>query len=169
MAKTNLNKYTVAEKLNKMDVDVITLQIVSHGNACSDNEVIFQGDEIENAVPINGGTCILQSVGLLDDDNHGGAIDLVFFDSDVELDDSADGTVIDAADGTIPDSILGIVTITNYFNGVAWKYGHKENIGLVLKAAAGSRSIYVAGVNRSGGALTWTASGIRLKLGLLKD
>ena len=169
MAQTDLHKYTVVEKLNKMDVDVITKTVVSTTNACSDAEVIFQGDEIENAVAVNGGTCILQSVGLLDDDDNGGTIDLVFFDSNVELDDSDDGTVIDAADGSIPDSILGVVTISTYFDGVAWKYGHKENIGLVLKAAAGSKSIYVAGVNRSGGDLTWTASGIRLKLGIVKD
>ena len=169
MARTDLHKYTVAEKLNKMDVDVITKTVVSTTNACSDAEVIFQGDEIENAVATSGGTCILQSIGLLDDDNRGGAIDLVFFDSDVELDDSDDGTVIDAADGTIPDAILGVVQISNYFDGVLWKYGHRENIGLVLKAAEGSRSIYVAGVNRSGGSLTWTASGIRLKLGIVKD
>ena len=169
MAETNLKNYTVQEKLNKMDVDVITLQITSHGNACSNNEVIFQGDEIENAVAVNGGTCIVQSIGLLDDSGNGGAIDLVFFDSNVELDDSDDGTVIDAADGTIPDAILGVVSITNYFDGVAWEYGHKSNIGLVLKAASDSTSIYVAGVNRSGGALTWAASDIRLKLGFVKD
>tara|TARA_Y100001973_G_C5203186_1_gene339399 strand:+ start:2338 stop:2847 length:510 start_codon:yes stop_codon:yes gene_type:complete len=169
MAQTKIHQYSVQEKLNKMDVDAITLQITSHGQACSNNEVIFQGDEIENAVAVKGGTCILQSVGLLDDDDHGGTIDLVFFDSNVELDDSDDGTAIDAADGTIPDSILGVVTISNYFDGVNWQYGHKENIGLVLKAASDSTSIYVAGVNRSGGALTWTASGIRLKLGVVKD
>ena len=169
MAQTELHKYTVAEKLNKMDVDVITKTVVSTENECSDAEVIFQGDEIENAVAVYGGSCILQSVGLLDDDDNGGTIDLVFFDSDVELDDSDDGTVIDAADGTIPDAILGVVSISSYFDGVLWQYGHKENIGLVLKAASGSTSIYVAGVNRSGGALTYTASGIRLKLGFVKD
>ena len=169
MAKTQLHNYSVQEKLNKMDVDVITKTVVSTTNACSDAEVIFKGDEIENAVAVAGGTCILQSVGLLDDDDNGGTIDLVFFDSNVELDDSDDGTVIDAADGSIPDSILGVVTISTYFDGVAWKYGHKENIGLVLKAASDSKSIYVAGVNRSGGDLTWTASGIRLKLGIVKD
>jgi len=169
MAETKIHGFTVQEKLNKMDVDVVTLTVASTTNACSDAEVIFQGDEIENAVAVNGGTCILQSIGLLDDDDNGGAIDLVFFDSDVELDDSDDGTVIDAADGTIPDAILGVVQISNYFDGVLWQYGHKENLGLVLKAASGSRSIYVAGVNRSGGALTWTAAGIRLKLGFIKD
>ena len=169
MAQTELHNYTVQEKLNKMDVDVITLTVVGDANESADNEAIFQADEIENAVAVNGGTCILQSVGLLDDDDNGGAIDLVFMDTTGLLDASDDCTVIDAADGVIPDAILGVVTISSYFDGVLWQYGHKENIGLVLKAASGSRSIYVSGVNRSGGALTWTAAGIRLKLGIVKD
>jgi hypothetical protein len=129
---------------------------------------IFQADEIENAVPVNGGTCILQSVGLLDDDDHGQAIDLVFMDTTGLLDASDDGTVIDAADGVIPDAILGVVSITNYFDGVLWQYGHKENIGLVLKAASDTKSIYVSAINR-GATKTWTASGLRLKLGFIKD
>ena len=175
MAKSELHKYTVQEKLNKMDIDVITNDLVLHGNACSNNEVIFQEDEIENAVAVPGGSCILQSVGLLDDDDHGGTIDLVFMNATGKLDASDDGTVIDvddaASDGTevIPGQIIGVVTISDYFDGVAWKYGHKENIGLVLKAAADSTSIYVSGVNRRGGALTWTTAGLRLQLGVVKD
>ena len=175
MAKSDLQKYTTTERLNKMDVDVITLTAACHGNACSDAEVIFQEDEILNAVSVPGGTCILQSIGLLDDDHHGGAIDLVFMNATGKLDDSDDGTVIDvddtadAASAAIIDSIIGVVQISNYFDGVLWKYGHKENIGLVLKAADDSTSIYVSAVNRSGGALTWTASGLRLQLGIIKD
>ena len=169
MAATDIFKYSTNERLGKMDVDVITLTPDTATEACSDGEVIFQADELPNIVSVNGGTCIVQSIGVLDDDDHGGAIDIVFMDTTGLLDAGDDGGTIDAADGVIPDAILGVVGITNYFDGIAWKYGHKENIGLVLKAASDSTSIYVAGVNRSGGALTWTASGIRLKLGFVKD
>ena len=168
MAKTELHNYSVQEKLNKMDVDLITLTAVCNAEASEVATSIFQADEIANAVAIDGGTCILQSVGLLDDDYHSQSIDLVFMDTTGLLDASDDGTVIDAADGVIPDAILGVVNISNYFDGVAWSYGHKENIGLVLKAASGSRSIYVSAINR-GATKTWTASGLRLKLGIVKD
>jgi hypothetical protein len=40
---------------------------------------------------------------------------------------------------------------------------------MVLKAAADSRDIYVAAINRSGGALTWTAAGLHLKVGIVQD
>ena len=169
MAATDLKGYSAAEKLNKMDVDVITLTPDTATEACSDGEVIFQADELTNMVAVNGGTCIVQSIGVLDDDDHGGAIDIVFMDTTGLLDAGDDGGTIDAADGAIPDAILGVVNISNYFDGIAWKYGHKENIGLVLKAGASTKSIYVAGVNRRGGALTWTAAGLRLKIGIVKD
>ena len=168
MAETNLHNYSVQEKLNKMDIDVITLTAVCNANASEVATSIFQADEIANIVPVKGGTCILQSVGLLDDDDHGQPIDLVFMDTTGLLDASDDGTVIDAADGVIPDAILGVVSITNYFDGVLWQYGHKENIGLVLKAASDTKSIYVSAINR-GATKTWTASGLRLKLGIVKD
>ena len=169
MANTSLTAYSTNERLNKMDVDVITLVPDTATEACSDGEVIFQADEIPNIVAVNGGTCIIQSIGVLDDDDHGAAIDIVFMDTTGLLDAGDDGGTIDAADGVIPDAILGVVTISNYFDGINWKYGHKENIGLVLKAAAATKSIYVAAVNRSGGALTWTAAGLRLKFGVVKD
>ena len=169
MAETELRKYAVVERLNKMAVDLITLVPDTATEACSDGEVIFQADEIPNIVAVNGGTCIIQSIGVLDDDDHGGTIDIVFMDTTGLLDAGDDGGTIDAADGVIPDAILGVVTISNYFDGINWKYGHKENIGLVLKAAAATKSIYVAAVNRSGGALTWTAAGLRLKFGVVKD
>ena len=168
MAETKIRKYAVIERLGKMDVDVITLTPDTATEECVAGDVIFQADEIENCVSVQGGTCILQSIGVLDDDDNGQAIDIVFMDTTGLLDAGDDGGTIDAADGVIPDAILGVVSITNYFDGIAWQYGHKENIGLVLRAASGTKSIYVAAVNR-GSTDTWTAAGLRLKLGIVKD
>ena len=158
----------VIERLGKMDVDVITLTPDTATEACSDGEVIFQADELPNIVSVDGGTCIVQSIGVLDDDDHGGAIDIVFMDTTGLLDAGDDGGTIDAADGVIPDAILGVVQITSYFDGIAWQYGYKTNIGLVLKAPSASKSIYVSAVNR-GSTATWTAAGLRLQIGVIKD
>ena len=168
MAETDLFKYSANERLGKMDVDLITLTPDTATEEILAGDVIFQADEIPNAVSVNAGTCILQSVGILDDDDHGQAIDLVFMNTTGLLDAGDDGGGIDAADGVIPDAILGVVSITNYFDGIAWQFGHKENIGLVLKAAASTKSIYVSAVNR-GATKTWTAAGLRLQLGIVKD
>ena len=168
MAETDLFKYSANERLGKMDVDLITLTPDTATEEILAGDVIFQADEIANAVSVPGGTCILQSIGILDDDDHGQSIDLVFMNTTGLLDAGDDGGVIDAADGAIPDAILGVVTISNYFDGILWQFGHKENIGLVLKAAAGTKSIYISAVNR-GSTKTWTAAGLRLQLGFVKD
>ena len=166
MAETQLRKYAVVERLGKMDVDLIELTPSTTTNACSDGEIIFDNEKVANAVSVASGTGILQSVTVIDDDDHGGALDLVFFDATSSL--GTEGSAISVADGAVPDAILGIVSITNYFDGIAWQVGHKNNIGMVLRGDA-SRDIYVAAINRSGGALTYTAAGLLIKLGIVKD
>ena len=166
MAETKLHGYTVAERLNKMDVDLIELTPGTTTNACSDGEIIWSNEKVANAVSVPSGTSILQSITLIDDDDHGGAIDLVFTDSSAVL--GTEGGAISASDGSIPDSILGVVTISNYFDGVAWQVGHKQNIGMVLRGDA-SQDVYVHAINRSGGALTYSAAGLFLTVGIVKD
>ena len=159
------------KKLNQMKVDVISITPETATSECSAGEVVFQADEVENMVAVKGGTCILQSITLLDDDDHGDSIDIVFNSGNGLLDASTAGsTPIDVDDDTssVPGGILGVVTVSSYFDGVNWKLGTKENIGLVLKAADDTRSIYISAVNR-GSAQTWTASGLHLKLGVVQD
>ena len=155
------------KKLNLMKVDIVSITPGTTTNACSDGEIIWDNEKLENLVGVKGGSCILQSVTLIDDDDHGGAIDLVFFNASSSL--GTEGSAVSAADGAVPDAILGVVTVSNYFDGVNWKVGTKNNIGLVLKAASDSRDIYVGAVNRSGGALTYTAAGLLLKVGVVQD
>ena len=168
MADTDIFKYSTNERLGKMDVDVITLTPDTATEECLAGDVIFQADELPNMVSVDAGTCMVHSIGVLDDDDNGQAIDIVFMDTTGLLDAGDDGGSIDAADGVIPDAIIGVVSITTYFDGIAWKYGYKTNIGLVLKAPSASKSIYVAAVNR-GSTATWTAAGLRLQIGVIKD
>ena len=172
MAKTRLHNYSVQEKLNKMDVDIITvtptLNVDTDGgdDGTQDNDVMFDYTEIPNAVAVPGGSAIIQSITLLDKDDLGAAIDLVFADADTGL-GTLDAAVSDDDAGA--EGILGYTSITSYFDGVAWQVASKNNLGMVVKAATGSTSIYVAGVNRNGAAVTNTVSGFKLKIGVVKD
>ena len=167
MANTDIFKYSTNERLGKMDVDLIDVDLVTDTDATADNGVISNPVEIANAVSVNAGTSILQSVQLIDDDDDGAMIDLVFTQVSTNL-----GTVngaIDAA-ASVAASILGVVSITSYFDGIAWQIAQKTNIGLVLKAAASTKSIYVGAINRNGGAVTKTAADdLHLRLGIVKD
>ena len=158
------------KKLSQMNVDLISVTPSTTAEVCSDGEIIFDNEKIENLVGVKGGSCILQSVTLLDDDDNGAAIDLIFFNASSSL--GTEGSPIttnDAVTPAVPDAIIGVVNISNYCDGVNWTVGHKENIGLVLKAASDSRDIYVAAINRSGGDKSYTAAGLLLKLGVVQD
>ena len=61
MAQTELHKYTVAEKLNKMDVDIIDITATLTTDGTS-GDLMFDVTEIANAVAVNAGSGILQSV-----------------------------------------------------------------------------------------------------------
>ena len=166
MAETNIFKYSTNERLGKMDVDIIDIDLVTDTDATADNGVISNPVEIANCVAVNAGTALLHSVQLIDDDD-GAAIDLVFTQVSTNL-----GTVngaIDAA-ASVAASILGVVSLSTYFDGIAWQISQKTNIGLTLKAAASTKSIYVGAINRSGGAVTKTAADdLHLRIGVIKD
>ena len=167
MARTSLKSFTASEKLNKMDVDLIDVTFTTVNAAVADNEVLADYVEIPNAVAITGGSGIIQSIQLLDDADIGATVDIVF-----QTDNTSLGTVnaaISITDANAAD-ILGYVSLTNYFDGVAWKMATKTNLGLVVKAASTTRSIYAAVVNRSGGNVTYASTDdLHLRLGIVKD
>ena len=168
MAKTKLHNYSVQEKLNKMDVDLITVVPTCEASAIDQHDVLFDFTEIPNAVSVEGGSSLLQSIMVLDKDHQGGQIDLVFCNAPAAtanlgaLDDVVDLTDEEA------DALLGFEVIGTYMDGVAWELSNKKNIGLVLQAAEDSTSIYVGGIIREA-SKDYSADGLTLKFGIIKD
>ena len=172
MAQTELHNYTVQEKLNKMDVDLITVTPTIETSTIDAHDVLFNPIEIPNAVAVNDGTSILQSICLIDQTDTsvdtGVQIDLVF------TQDSGDLGALDGPVGTsggadsVLDGILGIVSISNYTDMILAQVSTKNNIGLVLKGASSSKSVYVGGVIRETGTAR-AATAIDIRLGIVKD
>ena len=171
MAETKLHKFTVAEKLNKMDVDLIDATLTTVAAAVANDEVISQGIEIKNAVAVNGGTAIIQSIVLNSDDAETPSLDLVFSQVQNDISSGLSETVGDDEDiDSLGASVLGHVSLSNYTNLVDCVTATKLNVGLIIKAASGSKSIYVHAINRSGGNFTPTAvDDLHLRLGVVKD
>ena len=171
MAQTELHNYTVQEKLNKMDVDLIDATLTTVAAAVATDEVISQGIEIENAVAVKGGTAIIQSIVLNSDDAETPALDLLFSQVQDDISSGLSATVGDDEDiDSLGASVLGHVSLSNYTNLVDCVTATKLNVGLIVKAVAGSTSIYVHAINRSGGNFTPTAvDDLHLRLGLVKD
>ena len=168
MAETNLREFAVIEKLNKMDVDLIDVTLTTDAEAHADNDVIAQSIEIPNAVAVKGGSAIIQSIMLLDEDNEAPAVDLIFQTDNTAL-ASDEGEAINISDANARD-ILGFVNVSNYTDLIGCKVAVKSNIGLVVKAASDTKSIYVHAVNRSGGTYTPAATtDLKMRIGIVKD
>ena len=174
MAKTNLSEYTVAEKLNKMDVDLITvIPTVQTGTTDADGDLLFDALEIPNAVAVEGGSCILQSVSVFHKAYETVTFDLVFFQVTQDL--GAAGAAITwggSSETTNADNaiILGHVSISNWCDLVDVQIATKTNIGLVLKAASGTKSIFCAGICRSAATGDHDATtNVDIRFGIVKD
>lgn len=131
-------------------------------------DVLSSTATITDAVRVNGGTGILQSVTLIDQDDQKAQLKLFIFDTNVSL-----GTLNAAP--TISDanalSIIGTpisFEVSDYTDLGGVSVAGKENIGKIVKSASGSRNLFVAALNGTG-TPTFTAAGIKLRLGFLLD
>ena len=174
MAQTKLHNYSVQEKLNKMDVDLITvIPTVSTGSTDADADLLFDSLEIENAVAVNGGSSILQSVNVFHKGNQNVVFDLLFFQVTQDLGTAGAAlTWGGSSETTNADNavLLGHVSITDWCNLVDVQIATKTNIGLVLKAADATTSIFCAGVCRGAASGDHTAAtNVDIRLGIVKD
>ena len=168
MAETGIRKYAVVERLNKMAVDLITVTLTTDAEAIANGEIIAQSIEIPNAVSVMGGSAIIQSAILLDEDDEAPAVDLVFSSANTAL-GSDEGEAVSISDANARN-IQGFVSISSYTDLAGSQVAVKANIGLVVQAASDSKSIYVHAINRSCGYYTPAASSdFKLKLGIVKD
>jgi hypothetical protein len=147
-------------------VAAVTLSIDTAAYASGD--LIADTQIVEGALRLTNGTGVLQSLVLVDRADQGVALDVYFLDSSVTMgtENSAPSISDDNA-----GSILGVVSLTtsDYNDLGGARVGHKENIGIVLKAASGTDDIYVAVVNGTGTPTYGAADALRLRLGILQD
>ena len=165
MAKTELHNYTVQEKLNKMDVDLIDIDVVT--NADADGEIMVARTEIPNAVAVAGGTSILQSAVWIDTKALTGSVDVYITSDDTSVGDITDAIADESNATAVLDGICGFFTINNSIDLGSSTVGSKQNICMVCKAEAGSTSLHVFMVSRHASDYD-TDAGV-LRLGFLKD
>jgi hypothetical protein len=144
--------------------DLIDFTLTLDTSAYASGDVLSDVAAIANAVRLNGGRAILQSVVVIDEDDQGQALDLMFFGASQSLGTvNATPSITDAA----ARDFQGIVSIaaTDFVDLGGVRVANIKNIGLFLEAASASRSLYVGSISRGTG--TYTASGLKLRLGLV--
>ena len=155
-----------------MDVDLIEIELTTTAATHGTGDVIAISEEIENAVASIGGRAIIQSIALLntDDTEESPAMDLVFCVDNTAL--GAIGSPPSITDANFINCVQGVVNVSNWLTLKATdnEIATKTNVGLVVKAASNSRSIFVNVINSSGADYTPSAtSSLRLVIGLIKD
>ena len=165
MAETRLHNYSVQEKLNKMDVDLIDVTVATDADAAG--ELLITTTEIPNAVAVNGGTAILQSAMFMSNKVLTDSIDII-----ITSDSTTQGTIGDtvassSVANTVMDGTCGFFSMTNLFDAGAVAISSKNNIGMVCKAADDSTSLYVWAIAQ--GATDWDVDTGVLRLGFIKD
>lgn len=146
--------------------DLIDVTLTLDTLAYADGDVMADTQTITNAVRVNGGRAVLQSVNVIDEDDVGQTFDIVFLDTNNSLGtENAAPSISDANARTI----LGRVRIDtgDYIDLGGVRIATKTGIGLVLEATGATRDLYVGTIIRGAG--TYSASGVRLRLGLLWD
>lgn len=142
----------------------VTLSLDTSAYAADD--VMADTQSAASAFRVNAGRAILQSVTVIDEDDQGKTFDIIFLDTNNSLGtENAAASISDANARTI----LGRVRIesSEYIDLGGVKIANKNGVGMFLKAASASTTLYVGTIIREAG--TYTASGVKLRLGLLWD
>lgn len=161
---TDTGKGGRTQVFNNSIVKEVTLTLDTSQYA--DGDVLAATQAVTGAARVNAGQVALQSIVLLDKDDQGVALDLVFLRTNVGI--GTENAAVSVTDANA-DEILGVVEVAaaDYVDLINSQLVTKTNVGILMDAAAATTSLFVAAISRGTG--TYTASGITLKIGLVRD
>jgi hypothetical protein len=145
--------------------DVLDVTLSLDTSAYADGDVLADTQTITNAARVSGGKLLLQSVHVLDEDDQGQPFDLIFLDTSNSL--GTENLAPNISDANAR-KILGRVPISSgdYYDIGGSRIATLTGINLYMKTS-GTRDLYIGAISRGTG--TYTASGIKLKLGVAWD
>lgn len=166
--QTMANSFPVVIASNQAPVPITSKDNVLELTLSVDTAIYATGDvladtqELTNFFPVAGQAASINSVAVLDEDHQGGAFDLVFLKSNVSL--GTENLAVSISDANARE-ILGIVSVVagDYVDLVGSYLATICPVGLVVKTA--TASVWIAAISRD--AKTYTASGLKLKIGIL--
>lgn len=137
--------------------------VADAGNIYASGETLVIPQLISGALFDKNRAAVLDAITVIDEDDQGVAFDLYFFDAAVSL-----GTINTTAapSDAAMRSFLAVVPIAtgDYKDLGGVRVAHKPNLGLIIKPVVDTADIYVGAVNGAG-TPTFTASGLKLRLG----
>lgn len=157
-------KWLGTEVVGNSVVKDVTLSLDTSAYAAGD--VLAATQEITTAMREFGGTGIWTSLMVIDKDDQGKSMKVYLFESTVTFGTENAAVSISDADAA---KLLGIADVSSYedLGGVQVAYLKMSDLGFVVQSASDSTSLFVA--VESEGTGTYTASGVVLRLGFLRD
>lgn len=136
-------------------------------SAYASGDLLADTQVVSNAVRVNDGKGILHSVTVIDEDDQGVAFDLYFLSANNTF--GSENSAPSISDANARDILCRVqVATADYSDLGGVRIADIHGLNRIVKGAAGSTSIYVAAVNGVG-TPTFTASGVKLRLGIIQD
>lgn len=148
--------------------DIIDVTLTTDTAAYASGDLIADTQVVTGAMRLAGGTALLHSVSVLDEDDQGVAFDVIFLQNSTSL--GTENGAPNISDANARSNVLCKVAIAaaDYTDLGGFKFATVGNLNRLLKAASGSKDIYVAVVN-STGTPTYSATGLKLRIGLYQN
>jgi hypothetical protein len=134
--------------------------------AYADGDVLADTQELDGAAFLaNGRTAILQSVVVYDLDDNAGALDIVLLNADQSL--GTENSAVSISDANLTKVVAVVeVAAADYIDFINSQVAVIDNIGALIEAASDDDALYIAAISRD--TKTYTASGIKVRVGLLR-
>lgn len=146
---------------------VVTVALTLDTSAYASGDLLADAQVVTNAMRANDATGLLTSLVVVDEDDQGAAFDIYILDANVSLGtENAAPSVSDADARNILARIP--VSTSDYADLGGVRIARPSFDPIVVSPASGTRNLYVAVVNGSG-TPTYTATGVRLRLGFLQN
>lgn len=147
--------------------NIVDVTLSLDTSAYASGDVLADTQQVANALRVNDGTGVLHNVVVVDQDDQGVALDIYLLSANVTMGTENAAPSISDANAV---NILGRVQVqsTDYYDLGGVKVANLRNLAMLVKAVSGTKDVYVAVVNGTG-APTYTASGIKLRLGFIND
>lgn len=144
--------------------DVIDVTLALDTLIYADGEVLSDTATLTDAMRVNGGKGRITSITAIDEDDQGVAFDIAFFRVTQSLGTKNGAPSISDANAR---DCLGIVSIAtgDYVDLGGVKVATKRDINLMVEADNASKNLFIGTITR-GGTPTYTASGIKLRIGI---
>lgn len=155
----------VTQAIGRSTVFDVTLSLDTSAYASGD--LLADTQVLTSLFRVSDGTGVLQSIQIIDQDDQKSAFDIYYLSANNTMGTENSAPSISDANAT---AVLGpfSITVADYKDlggvSVAWI----SNIGQPISAGSGTANGYIAVVNGTG-TPTYTASGIKLRLGVLLD